>query len=287
MAWTKRGSTSTNTLRKFTAKRKRKRTGNATRVRYQAPTARNQRNQILANAKAINYIKRMLPAKVYCDWHDLGSMFAATDPTGAFTRTWFCVPLTNFAAWNACLRADQNVLVSSTTFVQRLQLNLRWSLQQANYAFLNMFVVTLRKDQNARDTPLDIANGQNPVPDTDYIEGPTGSNLRLNSAIWKVHYAAYRTLTETTLGEAAPSPPLTAGNPNTTWGKSQVNLPVKLKIRKPQNGEPWKNLPYMNLPYYQRYQLLVEILQQGPATTTPNIGARCDWDLLATTINSD
>lgn len=280
-----RKTATANPLRKYTAKAKRKAVSNATRTRYQRPTARNQQKQILANARVISRLnKAVFGNRVYCDWHDFGNMFTVLDD-GNISRTWFCVPLVNFPAWVECLRADQNVSASSTTFVHRLQLNLRWSLQSSNYAFYNIWVVTPRKEQNSRDTPLDIANGQLPVANTDYIEGPQGSNLRLNPAIWKVHYCAYRTLTETTLGEAAPSPPFTAGNPNTTWGKSQVNLPCKMTIRKPQNGEPWKNLPYMNLPYYQKYQLLVQVFQQAPSGTVQNNGARLDWDLLATTIN--
>lgn len=279
-------ATRANGLRVYTGKSKRRRTNNATKVRWQRPTARNQQKQILHNARVINRLnKAVFGNRVYCDWHDFGNMFTDVAGSPAFTRTWFCVPLVNPPVWNACLRADQNVVASSTTFVQRLQLNLRMALQRSNYAFFNIFVVTLRKDQNARDTPVDISNGQNPVLDTDYIEGPTGSNIRLNPAIWKVHYAKYLTLTETTLGEAAPSPPLTAGNPDSTWAKAQVNLPVKFKIRKPQNGEPWKNLPYMNLPYYQRYQLLVQVLQQAPQGVVQNTGARVDWDLLGVTIN--
>lgn len=276
-----------NGLRRFTAKRRRRRTANTTKVRYQAPTARNQRKQILANARAIKYIQKVLPQKVYCDWHYFGNMFAAQDPVGNLTRTWFCIPLTNLPAWDAVMRADQNVVVASTTFIQRLQINLRLALQQANYAFYNIWVVTPRKNQNARDSPVDFANGQFPIVNIDYIEGPTGANLRLNSAIWKVHYAKYATLTETTLGEAALAPPLTAGNPFTTWQKAQINMPVKMKVRKPQSGTPWTAVTYMNLPYYQRYQLLVQILQQSPGTATPNVGARLDWDMLATTINAD
>jgi len=275
-----------NALRKFTAKRRRKRVNNMTRVRYQPPTARNQRRQIMANARIINRLnKAVFGNRVFCDFQDFGNMFTLPDAAGGISRTWFCVSLTNFPAWNAVMRADQNQIVSSTTFVQRLQLNLRMALQGSNYAFFNIWVVTPRKDQNARDSPLDISTGNNPVLNVDYIEGPTGANLRLNSSVFKVHYAHYRTLTETTLGEAAPSPPLTAGNPNTTWGKSQVNLACKMKIRKPQNGEPWKNIPYMNLPYYQRYWLLVQVLQQNPPNLVQNLGARVDWDLQAVTIN--
>lgn len=281
----RRGGVSANALRKYTAKTKRKRVNNVTRTRFQPPTARNQRNQILANARVINRLnKAVFGNRVFCDWQDYGNMFTILDD-GNISRTWFCIPLTSFPTWNACLRADQNVVLSSTTFVQRLQLNLRWSLQASNYAFYNIWVVTPRKDQNSRDTPLDIASGQLPVLNIDYIEGPTGSNLRLNPAIWKVHFAAYRTLTETTLGEAAPSPPFTAGNPNTTWGKTQVNLPLKMNVRKPQSGAPWKEISYMNLPYYHRYQLLVQVFQQAPQGVVQNNGARVDWDLLATTIN--
>lgn len=282
----RRGTVSVSTLRKYTAKAKRRRVNNVTRTRYQAPTARNQKKQILANARTINRLNRaVFGNRIYCDWQDFGQFNSLVDNTGSLTRTWFCAPLTNFPVWNACLRADQNVVASSTTFVQRLQLNIRLTLQQSNYAFFNVWLVSLRKDQNARDTPADISAGQNPVQQTDYIESPQGNNLRLNSAIWKVHACKYRTLTETTLGESAPSPPFTAGNPDTTWGKMQFNIPCKFKVRRPQNGEPWKNTGYMNLPYYQRYQLLVQVLQQGPATTVQNNGARLDWDLLATTIN--
>lgn len=280
------GRTRANPLSKFTAKSKRKRTNNATRVRWQPPSARNQQRQILSNARTINKLNRaVFGNRVYCDWQAFGQFNTQVNSTGALTRSWFCAPLTDFPSWNAVLRADQNVIAASTTFVQRLQLNMRLTLQQSNFAFFNIFVVSLRKDQNARDTPAQIAAGNDPFIVADFVESPQGNNIRLNSAIWKVHYAKYRTLTETTLGEAAPSPPFTAGDPTTTYGKCQVNLPVKFLVRKPQNGEPWKNTGYMNLPYYQRYQLLVQILQQSPASTVQNNAARLDWDMLGTTIN--
>lgn len=281
-----RKTTTVNANRQYTAKAKRKRVNNVTRTRYQRPTARNQQKQILANARVINRLNRaVFGNRVYCDWRNLGNMFTINDPAGGISRTWFCVPLTNFPDWQACLRADQNVRVSSTTYVQRLQLNLRMFLQQSNYAFFNIWIVTPRKDQNARDTPAAISAGQDPQQTVDYIESPSGSNLRLNSAIWKVHYACYKTLTETTLFEAGPSPPLMAGNPNTTWGKAQVNIPCKMKVRNPTSATPWGDLRYMNLPYYHRYQLLVQVLQQTADDVPPGNGARVDWDLLATTIN--
>lgn len=280
------GRVTGNTLRKFTAKSKRKRTNNATKVRYQRPTARNQQKQIMANARVINRLnKAVFGSRVYCDWRNLGNMFAIPDAAGGISRTWFCIPLTGVSAWSACLRADQNVAVASTTYVRNIRLNLRMALQQSNYAFVNIWVVTPRKDQSARDSVAAIGAGTYPIANIDYVEGATGANLTLNSAIWKVHYCKYRTMTETSLGEAAPSPPFPAGNPDTTWGKCQVNIPCKMKIRNPTSATPWTQLPYMQLPYYQRYELLVQVLEQSPAGTGANLSARVDWDFIATTIN--
>lgn len=282
----KRGSAAASALQQYTSTPKRRRKNNVQRIRFQRPTARHQQKQILYNAKTIRRLhKAVFGNRVYCDWRYQGQMFATLD-AGQVSKTWFCVPLTSFPDWDAVLRQDQNVVDSSTTYVARMQLNLRMFLQQANYSFFNVFVVTPRKDQNARDTPADIAAGQIPVNDTDYIAGPEGINIRLNSAIWKVHFAKYSSLTETTLLDfGTASPPLPAGNPYSTWRKCQVNIPLKMKVRNPTSGTPWTDLRYMNLPYYQRYQLLVQIQQQAPDGTNPNLGGRLDWDLLCTTIN--
>jgi len=281
----KRGSAAASALQQYTARDKRRKVSRVTRVRYQRPTARNQQKQILYNAKTIRRLhKAVFGNRVYCDWRYQGQMNSTLDD-GNVSKTWFCIPLTSFPNWDAVLRQDQNVVDSSTTYVSRLQLNLRLFLQQSNYAFFNIFVVTNRRDQNSRDTPAQIAAGTDPINDIDYIAGPEGINIRLNSAIWKVHYAKYATLTETTLLEAGPSPPLMAGNPYSSWRKMQVNIPLKYKVRNPTSGTPWTNLSYMNLPYYQRYQLLVQVQQQAADTVAQNNGARLDWDMLATTIN--
>lgn len=278
-------SAAASSLKQYSAKKKQKRPTNVTRVRFQKPTARNQQKQIMYNAKVISRLnKAVFGNRVYCDWRYQGQMFTTLDD-GNVSKTWFCIPLTSFPDWDAVLRQDDNVSSSSTTYVNRMQLNMRLFLQQSNYAFFNIFVVTPRKDQNARDTPAQIALGNNPLNNIDYIASPEGINLRLNSAIWKVHFAKYATLTESTLLEFGSSPPLPAGNPYSTWRKCQVNIPLKMKVRNPTSGTPWKSLRYMNLPYYHRYQLLVEIQQQAPDTVAVNGGARLDWDLLSTTIN--
>lgn len=276
----------TTRLGKFTARMKRKRTANATKIKYQAPTAKNQRKQILTNANAIRRLYRVaMPKQVYCDWQLVGQQFARLD-AGNYTTTWQAFPLMSVLDWQAVLRQDDNVVESSTTMVQRLCLNLRYILGQSSWANFNVWIVTPRKDAANRDPTAEIAAGNIPVQFVDYIEGPNAFCLRLNPALYKVHFASYRTLTETTLFQSA-LPLAPAGNPNTTWAKGQANIRCNAKLRSPTGGDAWKSLPYMAIPYYQRYFLLVAIVQNAPQAVGVNLGAQFAFDQLATTINSD
>lgn len=276
----------TTRLGKFTARTKRRRTANTTKIKYQAPTARNQRKQIMTNASAIRRLYQVaMPKQVYCDWQLVGQQFARLD-AGNYTTTWQAFPLMSVLDWQACLRQDDNVVESSTTMVQRLCLNIRYILGLSSWAQFNVWIVTPRKDAANRDPTAEIAAGSNPVQFVDYIEGPNAFCLRLNPALYKVHFASYRTLTETTLFQAA-LPLAPAGNPNTTWAKGQANIKCNAKIRSPTGGDSWKSLPYMAQPYYSRYFLLVAIVQNAPAAVGLNGGAQFAFDQLATTINSD
>ena len=280
------GSTRTNSLGKFTARRGRKRTSNVVKVKYEAPTAKNQRNQIMRNAKTLAKIsKKVLSSRVFCDWQFVGQLYAKLD-AGNYTTTWGAFPLMDTNSWRAVLRMDENVAEGSATFIQRLSINLRYTLGLSSWAQFNVWVVTPRKDAADRDPAGEIAAGNNPIQFIDYIEGPNAFNLRINPATYKVHFASYRTLTETTLFQGA-LPLAPAGNPNTTWAKGQVNVPCKTRVRAPTGGTPWKEVTYMNKPYYDRYFLLVAIVQNAPSAVQLNGGAQFAYDQLATTINDD
>jgi len=274
----------TNTLRKYTAKRRRRGTANTTKVRYQRPTARNQRKQIMTNARAVKSLYRLLPKRVFCDWQRVGTLNAALD-AGSYTTTWGCFPLTNYSDWQPVLRVDANVAESSTTFVQRLSINMRYTLQASSWAQYNVWIVTSRRDSSQRDWPASIAAGTNPVEFTDYIEGPNAFNLRLNPALFKVHFATYKTLTETTLFQSA-LPLAPAGNPNTTWSKGQANIRCGINVRQPTSTDAWNDVPYMQQAFTKRYFLLLAVVQNAPTAVLPGGGARFDFDQLATTINS-
>lgn len=275
-------------LRKYTAKKKKPRTATTTMVKYQKPTARNQRKQIMRNARDIKRMyKSVLGNRVFCDWQFVGQLSAALDSSG-FTRTWACFPLTDFVQWGAVMRQDQNVSESSTTYVRNMQLNFRYQLKASSWAQYNVFIVTPRKDAAGNDVPDRIKNGNFPQPGVEYVEGPDAFNFRLNPAVFKVHFASYRTLTETTLFLPAQQP---AGNPFTTFAKGQANVKCGINVRFPVNlsfptppSNPWKDLPYMQQAYHKRYFLLVCIVADG-AAGTPATTAQFSFDQLATTIN--
>lgn len=283
----------TNNLKKFTKKGPRRRkAANTTKIKYEAPTARNQKKQIMSNAFAIKKLYKMaLPKQVYCDWQYVGQARSnGYDPAG-FTKEWFCFPLTDFANWGSCLRKDLNVDEGSTTYVRNMSINMRFNLLKSNYCQYNVWIVTSRRDASNLDWPLKCATPAGyPIINQQYIEGPNAWNLRLNPALFKVHYASYKTLTDNTLTLPA-DPAQTAGDPWSTWGKAQVNLACKINVRKTSSAtgadpKPWTTVPYMQQSYYKRYFMLVCMVATHPTTVGPGGACEFTFDSLATTINS-
>lgn len=277
---TRRGSNTASRLNKYTGKRSsfRGRGPNVAKVRYQAPTARHQKSQILANARLLASHSRQLRAhKVFTDWQLTGGI------TPLVSSDWSVVRLTDFTNWDSVLRQDPVAVEKSHTFVNRCQLNMRYTLNDADFMGLNVFVVTLRRNAAGIDpftTP--------PVPTRDWIEPSqnNGFNIRLNSGIYKVHYARYITLTKNALN-SAPIAAQTAGDPTTTWKKGQINLPVRMSITQPAlfgtGLGSWKDLIFDDLPYYHKYYLLVypTYITSGGGTTRPAVS----YDALFTCIN--
>lgn len=271
-------------LRTYTAKSKRKRTANTTKVKYQRPTARNQRKQIMTNARVISKLyKAVMTKRIFCDWQFVGQLRSTVDPAG-FTRTWGCFPLTDFAQWGSVLRQDTNVLEASSTYVQRMVINMRYQLRKSSWAQYNVFIVTPRKDAANYDAPVAFAAGTFPVEGQQYIEGPDAFNFRLNPAVWKVHFASYKTLTETTLFSPAQQP---AGNPWTTFSKQSATIKCGINVKLPLTTGAWTELPYMQQAYHKRYFILACIVQDANPGVLPGASAEFTFDSLATTINAN
>jgi len=285
MGYARRGTTKS-ALRTYAAKGKRKRTSNVTKVRFQRPTAKNQQKQILSNARMVSKLyKSVMSKRVFCDWQYARSFTTpAPDPEG-FTRSWFALPLTDFSQWAPVMRRDSNVAESSSTFVQRMVINMRYQLKASSYAQYNIWIVTPRKDAAGNDIVARLASGdptQIPQAGIEYVEGADAFNMRLNPAVYKVHYAAYKTLTETTLFLDAQQP---AGNPFTTWSKGQATIKCGINVRVPVLNQPWTVLPPMQQAYYKRYIMLACIVHDANPEVTPLNSAEFTFDMLATTIN--
>lgn len=257
--------------------RSRRRTSQISKVKYQRPTAANQKRQLLRNTRLLNKVAKIqADRRVYTDWQYGGTL----NPT--VSDAWKVTPLTDFALWEPVLRQDEVSESSSSTYIRNMQLNLRFTLNEKDYAYISCFVVTMRRNSsgiNPFTTP--------PAPIKHYITGTgvVGSNIRLNPAIYKVHWCKYMTLTKNSLLHASIAED-TVGNPNTTWRKVQVNLPLKMKVTNPSlfitSEGAWTHIPYTNLPYYQRYFLMSYIHYSGSGDGVPVVG----YDALSTAINS-
>lgn len=103
-----RGNTrSTRTRRRGGARR-----SSLTKTRYQPPTARNQKRQILSNQSAIKRLQRTTRRHmIYTDWQLLTTIQPINN---SWTVQWLC----NFPQWASVLRGDQGVTRGTHTFLK-------------------------------------------------------------------------------------------------------------------------------------------------------------------------
>lgn len=271
-------------LKRYRSRSRRRRTSNVKRVKLQAPSARNQKRQILHNAKDITRLRRLLPPVVFCDWQYkegiLGELSSDGNPTLGIKA--FC--LTDFSKWSDVLRISPSVADAVATQITRFNINMRYTLVNSDWAQMTIFIVTLRKDYANRDPVLEpLQSG------ADFVTGEFLFNPRLNPAIFKCHYVRNVTMTK----NALLTPPFIAsqqsgafsGDPFTTYKKGNINMKPNIRVRSP-SIETWKGLPPQQLPYYQRYYLLTFINSNNTAAIADGTQCRIDMDFLATTRNS-
>jgi len=255
----------------------------ASKVRFQAPTARHQRSQIARNTRAIDrVISRSRRHWVYTDYHLPGQInppwsqfmaYALTDPSGASSGV----------AWDPVLRQDQTVLRGSHTFCKRMQINCRVNLGNIadTTVYFNVFVLRPRWSDTQAIAPTAV--------NEDFIGAAPGTNVRLNSAKYKVVASKYVTLSHNAIGQSGSSP-VGAGNPFTTYRKWQWNIPLNFSITNPAPPGPgvsstWRDKNISDLPYWNRYWIVIYVSHAGPVPTggLPFFS----WDTLFTCANSD
>lgn len=275
-----------NRLSKKKSNVKKRRAGVISRSKFKPRTTTANRSLIQSNAYAIRAVKRMLPPPVWTDYQLSGTLFADTTDSPNFTTTIAVTKLMDPLSWRECLRRDENVLDSSTTRVLRMAMNLRYTMQASNWAQFSTFVVTIRPD--AADRDLTLPNSI--VINADYINSFSQDfNVRLNPAVFKVHYVRYLSLTKNTWLDTTPQlgNVNVAFNPSTTMAKGQVNMKMGHRIRNPILGAPWKDMELQQFSPNERYYLVTFIVQQaGLNPGELNAGARLDYDALFTCYNS-
>lgn len=274
--------TSFNALTKKRASTRKRRTSVATKAKYQAPTARNQKRQILGNALDIRALKRLIGPPVYTDWIYGGELDSRV-PDNSYSQTIAQAQLMSPVQWGACLRQDVNVIESSTTVVKRMQINLRYNLRSSNWAQFTTFVVSIRKDAADR-----IINQTGLTEGPDYINSLAQDfNVRLNPAVFKVHYVSNKSLTNNSWLAPTfnPQGQILAGNPNTTWSKGQVNMNLNFRLRQPSQGLSWTAMDQSMLGPSQRLFLISFIVQQSDTPGSLS-GANVTFDSLYTCYNT-
>ena len=247
--------------------RRRRRSSVKTRIRYQRPSARNQKRQLYSLANmAIRSSKILRAHKVYTDWSQLDTEVA----TG---NEWFIQELMNPISWAAVLRRNTDVATQSSTFLREMQFS--WNCKtftKTQPIFWNVFIVGIRKDANAWIP--DPVTGLNAV--RDYISQGSESLVKLNPGIFKVHFArGFKTFPNNFADGAQ--------NAFSTYRRGAVTLPLKYKLRSPAD-RTWKDLNQVDLPYYMRLRLLVLPVTTDVSSTTDY---QFEWATKFTAINQD
>lgn len=255
------------------------------KVRYQAPTARNQRGQIARNTVAIDRLRaRQRRHWVYTDYQLTGQInpswntflaYALTDPSGQSSGV----------SWMPVLRQDQTVVRGSHTFCKRMQLNFRCNIGSIVTAavYFNVFILRPRWSDTQAIAPT--------TANEDFIDSAPGANVRVNSAKYKVVASKYFTLSHNSVGLPGPTSPVGAGNPFSTYRKWQWNIPLNFPITNPAppsvgSNATWLDKNISDLPYWNRYYVVVYCAHEG--TSAPGGGLPfVSWDCLFTCTNSD
>lgn len=266
--------------------RKRRRVAStATRIKYQKPSAGNQKRQILANARTIQRIRASLPPPLWTDYHRRFTCYGiASVSDNNISQSVQGFTLTDFSTWIPTMRQSLIVESKSQTTVKKMSMNIRYSLNAAYWSQVTVFIVTPRKDYVNKD-PLPQGSLQ---AGSDYILNLDEMNPRLSPACWKVHYSRSVTMAKGTFL----SPPNELGGEqvtsqtSSTWKKGQVLMNMNMKVRVPITNRPWRQLPFDSLGYWQRYYALVFITQgTGPGANVETL-TDVQFDVWNTCVNS-
>lgn len=252
--------------------RKRRRSNLGARVRYQRPTAGNQKRQIQSLARLAMRSSRILRAhRIFQDW-TVNSTLSLAVP-----GQWAVRPLMDPINWNACLRQDLTPLTQSGCYVRELQLE--YFLANGTKlppSTISLFVVTLRRNQNWDGSTFNLND--------EFIPMGEGSQPILNSGIFSVKWA--RTfqifnLLQDTVGTGGNQLP--SGQPTSSYKKGKTTIRINTTLRSPSDAS-WKQLGIEDMPYYNKMYLLAYFQNEDPSSVT---AAQVTYGYKVTTITQD
>lgn len=224
---------------------RRRRSSVRTRIRYQRPSARNQRRQLASIAKmALRNSKILSANKIYTDWFQTATVL----PTDG---VWNAFSLMDPRNWQAGLRQDENVATQQSAFLRNMVFEYTFQSRDKERAVeIDIFLVTLRPSASTWAPQAEPTGSLGP---SDFRDMGFNNAPELNSGIFKVHHHKHMRLFPTNF--QAENVLEYSGNPFTTYRRGKVNLKLNYKIRSPVDVA-WKDLTINSLPARQRLYCL-------------------------------
>lgn len=254
-------------------RKRRRRSSISSRVRYQRPSAWNQKRQLQTIARmAIRSSRVLNQHRVFQDWELQGQLVFQTDG-------WLIRPLMEPVSWNAVLRQDITPLTQSQCFVRECQFTYFAANNTKNLPFtINLFICSLRRNFNEWDGTTMVANSE-------YLNQGAGNAVLLNSGQFKVHYSRnmqiFPRVQPGIQGGSVELDP--TGNPNTQYQRGKTTLRINYRLTSP-DALSWKQLTMADLPHHKRLYLMCFFRSED---TSGANDARMNWCTKWTTITQD
>ena len=248
-------------------KSRRRRNTLRSRVRWQKPSARNQKKQLSSLTKiALRNAKMLSAQRTFCDWVLTG--------TRQFSTATSVITLMSVDSWNATMRQNLDVVTQQRTYIRNMSLS--WYLDGAalnNDAQVTMFLVSLRSTAANWDGTL--------TENTEWCNQGAKNAVMLNPNIFKVHWTRHFNVFPeqftTADGSARPS-----GNPSCEYRRGRINIKSKYSIMAPA-GQTWKQMTSDQLTPHRRLFFLIFPQTDNPQSTLMTF----NFGLKATTVNAD
>lgn len=252
------------------------------KVKYQKPSARNQKAQILSNKLQLNKLARTMKRNViYTDW-------ALTNNYGLISGEWFCQPLNSPGDWSPMLRTSASMQLSQSSFFESARVYFALYGTGIGTTHANLFIVSPASESADRNP---FVSG--PAIYKEYIASTDGAQcITLNRDVFKVHHHKSILLTTVDPGIGIPTtaPVQFPGDPRTTYYKWGTGYKAGFKIAAPTGlmdtggvyqAQNWRTVQIEQLPYSRRFYFICLIKTDNPG------GAQLYWHQHVVMKNSD